>query len=145
MFEEAADSPPLQTGVVMGCLFFCVGDSADISVIRIERENSALWTVWQAGSKGAKNWCELTVRNGLVAWDLNGILEETGKKERRLFRTRNGTAPFLSNGRRCSKCWRANRARPIHDLLLRFPESDGRGRPENAGNRVPRRAIRHLV
>src|SRR5438132_3603999 len=51
-----------------------VGDSADISVIRIEKGKFGFVDSLGGRLEGRQKLvCELTVRNGLVVWDLNGI------------------------------------------------------------------------
>jgi dihydroorotase len=51
-----------------------VGDSADISVIRLEKGTFGFVDSLGGRIEGhQKLVCELTVRNGLVVWDLNGI------------------------------------------------------------------------
>jgi hypothetical protein len=91
-----------------------VGDSADISVIRIEKGKFGFVDSLGGRLEGRQKLvCELTVRNGLVV-------------------SQNGMAPFPANGRRYSKCWRPRTAPPIHDCCFHTPGSDRRGQREIA-------------
>src|SRR5437870_9484072 len=58
-----------------------VGDSADISVIRIEKGKFGFVDSLGGRLEGRQKLvCELTVRNGLVVWDLNGIARGNWQK-----------------------------------------------------------------
>jgi len=58
-----------------------VGASADIAVLRVERGNFGFVDVNGARMKGSQKLdCELTVRDGLVVYDLNGISREDWEK-----------------------------------------------------------------
>jgi dihydroorotase len=58
-----------------------VGAPADLAVLRIERGNFGFVDVNGARMKGTqKILCELTVRDGLVVYDLNGISREDWTK-----------------------------------------------------------------
>src|SRR6266849_8284864 len=58
-----------------------VGAPADIAVLRVERGNFGFVDVNGARMKGTQKLdCELTVRNGLVVYDLNGISREDWNK-----------------------------------------------------------------
>ena len=54
-----------------------VGAGADVSVLRLEKGNFGFVDVYGARMRGTqKLTCELTVRDGLVVWDLNGITRD---------------------------------------------------------------------
>lgn len=58
-----------------------VGAPADIAVLRLETGNFGFVDSWGAGMKGTRRLlCELTVHDGLVVWDLNGITREDWDK-----------------------------------------------------------------
>jgi dihydroorotase len=58
-----------------------VGDSADISVFRIEHGKFGFVDSLGGRLEGRQKLvCELTVRNGLVVWDLNGVAREAWQK-----------------------------------------------------------------
>ena len=51
-----------------------VGAPADLSVLRLRKENVGFVDVYGARLQGSKKLvCELTIRDGQVVWDLNGI------------------------------------------------------------------------
>jgi dihydroorotase len=57
------------------------GSPADIAVLRVENGNFGFVDVFGARLRGAQRLsCELTVRDGLVVWDLNGITREDWDK-----------------------------------------------------------------
>ncbi len=58
-----------------------VGASADIAVLRVERGNFGFVDVNGARMKGSQKLdCELTVRDGLVVYDMNGISRDDWEK-----------------------------------------------------------------
>jgi dihydroorotase len=58
-----------------------VGAPADISVLRVETGTYGFVDSLGGRFEGhQKLTCELTVRNGLVVWDLNGISREDWRK-----------------------------------------------------------------
>ncbi|MCC6391662.1 MAG: amidohydrolase family protein, partial [Bryobacterales bacterium] len=58
-----------------------VGALADIAVLRLEQGNFGFVDSWGARMKGTRRLlCELTVHDGLVVWDLNGITREDWDK-----------------------------------------------------------------
>ena len=58
-----------------------VGDTADVSVMRVETGNFGFVDSLGGRLEGRQKLaCELTVRNGLVVWDLNGITREDWQK-----------------------------------------------------------------
>ncbi len=58
-----------------------VGAPADIAVLRIEKGNFGFIDSYGARLSGTQKLvCELTVRDGLVVWDLNGLTRDDWKK-----------------------------------------------------------------
>jgi dihydroorotase len=58
-----------------------VGDTADLSVVRVETGNFGFVDSLGGRLEGRQRLaCELTVKNGLVVWDLNGITREDWQK-----------------------------------------------------------------
>jgi dihydroorotase len=58
-----------------------VGAPADVAVLRLDKGNFGFVDVLGARMKGTqKLTCELTVRDGLVVWDLNGVTREDWDK-----------------------------------------------------------------
>jgi dihydroorotase len=58
-----------------------VGASADLSVLRLEKGNFGFVDVYGARMRGAQRLvAELTILNGRVVWDLNGITREDWDK-----------------------------------------------------------------
>jgi len=58
-----------------------VGAPDDISVLRLEQGNFGFVDVYGARLKGARKLAaELTIRNGLIIWDLNGLAREDWDK-----------------------------------------------------------------
>ena len=58
-----------------------VGSPADVTVLRVERGTFGFIDSYGARMTGTQKLvCELTVRNGLVMWDLNGISRDDWKK-----------------------------------------------------------------
>jgi dihydroorotase len=58
-----------------------VGAPADVAVLRLEKGNFGFVDVAGARLRGDRKLsCELTVRNGQVVWDLNGITREDWDK-----------------------------------------------------------------
>jgi dihydroorotase len=58
-----------------------VGDTADVSVMRVETGNFGFVDSLGGRLEGRQQLaCELTVKNGLVVWDLNGITREDWQK-----------------------------------------------------------------
>jgi dihydroorotase len=57
------------------------GSPADIAVLRVEKGSFGFVDVFGARLRGSRRLsCELTVRDGLVVWDLNGITREDWEK-----------------------------------------------------------------
>jgi len=57
------------------------GSPADIAVLRVEKGSFGFVDVFGARLRGSQRLtCELTVRDGLVVWDLNGITREDWDK-----------------------------------------------------------------
>lgn len=58
-----------------------VGAPADVAVLRLRKGDFGFVDTWGARLKGTQKLeCELTVRDGLVVWDLNGITREDWDK-----------------------------------------------------------------
>jgi dihydroorotase len=58
-----------------------VGAAADVAVLRVESGNFGFVDTYGARMKGTQKLvCELTVRDGRVVWDLNGITREDWEK-----------------------------------------------------------------
>jgi dihydroorotase len=58
-----------------------VGAPADIAVLRVEKGNFGFIDSYGARMSGTEKLvCELTVRDGLVVWDLNGLTRDDWKK-----------------------------------------------------------------
>ena len=58
-----------------------VGAPADVAVLRVEKGNFGFVDIFGARMKGDQKLnCELTIRNGLVVYDLNGITREDWDK-----------------------------------------------------------------
>jgi dihydroorotase len=58
-----------------------VGAPGDVAVLRLEKGNFGFVDTFGAGMKGTEKLsCELTVRNGVVVYDLNGITRDDWKK-----------------------------------------------------------------
>ena len=58
-----------------------VGAPADVAVLRLEKGNFGFVDVLGARLRGTQKLsCELTVRDGKVVWDLNGITREDWDK-----------------------------------------------------------------
>ena len=54
-----------------------VGSDADVAVLRLEKGHFGFVDTFGAGLAGDKKLiCELTVRDGRVVWDLDGITRE---------------------------------------------------------------------
>lgn len=59
-----------------------VGSTADVAVLRIERGKFGFVDSLGGRFQGKEMFaCELTVRNGLIVWDLNGIAREDWQKQ----------------------------------------------------------------
>jgi dihydroorotase len=57
------------------------GTPADIAVLRVEKGNFGFVDVFGARLRGSERIiCELTVRDGLIVWDLNGITRADWEK-----------------------------------------------------------------
>ena len=58
-----------------------VGSPADVTVLRVEKGNFGFVDSYGARMQGTQRFdCELTVRNGLVVWDQNGISRDDWRK-----------------------------------------------------------------
>jgi dihydroorotase len=58
-----------------------VGSVADVAVLRVQQGHFGFVDTYGARLQGAQKLeCELTIRNGRVVWDLNGITREDWDK-----------------------------------------------------------------